>query len=223
VFGGDIKAKFRGFDIGVEYAQSNGVFDSSNRVDKDNWALDANISYALSENLRVAAGYREVRPRFVAPGYWGRIGHFVNPADLRGPYAKIQYKVSDDRNVSVKGSFFEGTGRLPTVAGGYQTNDDLVHVVAGVDYKLTDRWNLSFNYEGAFWRPRSAAFGSPTTNPIWNYFTLGVGYDLGENTSLNVLYQIIDIDNKGVGAPLNAPGAGKNRGGVAATTLSIKF
>jgi hypothetical protein len=58
--------------------------------------------------------------------------------------------------------------------------------------------------------------------PIWNYFTLGVGYNLGENASLNVLYQIIDADSKGVEA-LGAPGAGKNRGGVAATTLSIKF
>jgi opacity protein-like surface antigen len=222
VFGGDIRAKFAGFNIGVEYAQSNGVFDSSNRVDQDNWALNASVSYDLSENLSLKAGYLEVRPRFVAPGYWGRVGHFVNPSDLRGPYASVQYKVSDDLNIKVNGMFLEGTGRLPAGGGGYQTNDDLVHVVAGVDYKLTDRWNLSFNYEGAFWRPRSAAFGSPTTNPTWNYLTLGVGYNLGENASLNVLYQIIDADSKGVGA-LGAPNAGKNRGGVAATTLSIKF
>jgi len=222
VFGGDIRAKFAGFNIGVEYAQSNGVFDSSNRVDKENWALNASVSYDLSENLSLKAGYLEVRPRFVAPGYWGRVAHFVNPSDLRGPYASVQYKVSDDLNIKVNGMFLEGTGRLPTAAGGYQTNDDLVHVVAGVDYKLSDRWNLSLNYEGAFWRPRSATFGSPTTNPTWNYITLGVGYNLGENASLNVLYQIIDADSKGVGA-LGAPNAGKNRGGVAATTLSIKF
>ncbi|GBC92182.1 S-layer protein SlpA [bacterium HR15] len=222
VFGGDIKAKFRGFTVGVEYAQNNGVRDSDSVVDKENWALDANVSYAFSENLSLTAGYREVRPNFVAPGYWGRIGFAVNPADLRGPYAQVRYRFSDDLSVQAAGSFLEGTGRLPAGAGGYQTNDDLVHVVAGVDYKLTDRWNLSFNYEGAFWRPRSAAFGSPTTNPIWNYFTLGVGYNLGENATLNVLYQIIDADAKGVAA-LGAPNPGKNRGGVAATTLSIKF
>jgi len=222
VFGGDIRAKFAGFTIGVEYAQSNGVRDSDNVVDQENWALNASIGYDLTENLSLKAGYLEVRPRFVAPGYWGRVAHFVNPSDLRGPYASIQYKLSDDLNIKVNGMFLEGTGRLPTAAGGYQTNDDLVHVVAGVDYKLSDRWNLSLNYEGAFWRPRSATFGSPTTNPTWNYITLGVGYNLGENTSLNVLYQIIDADSKGVAA-LGAPNAGKNRGGVAATTLSIKF
>jgi predicted porin len=227
VFGGDIRAKFAGFNIGVEYAQSNGVFDSSNRVDKENWALNASVSYDLSENLSLKAGYLEVRPRFVAPGYWGRVGHFVNPSDLRGPYASVQYKVSDDLNIKVNGMFLEGTGRLPTLQGGYQTNDDLVHVVAGVDYKLTDRWNLSLNYEGAFWRPRSGAFtrfnpNRPTGDPIWNYITLGVGYNLGENASLNVLYQIIDADSKNV-RELRAPGADKNRGGVVATTLSIKF
>jgi polyhydroxyalkanoate synthesis regulator phasin len=222
VFGGDIRAKFAGFTISAEYAQSNGVRDSDNVVDQDNWALNASVGYDLSENLSLKAGYLEVRPRFVAPGYWGRVGHFVNPSDLRGPYASVQYKVSDDLNIKVNGMFLEGTGRLPTAAGGYQTNDDLVHVVAGVDYKLSDRWNLSLNYEGVFWRPRSATFGSPTTNPTWNYITLGVGYNLGENASLNVLYQIIDADSKGVAA-LGAPNAGKNRGGVAATTLSIKF
>jgi archaellum component FlaC len=222
VFGGDIRAKFAGFTISAEYAQSNGVRDSDNVVDQDNWALNASVGYDLSENLSLKAGYLEVRPRFVAPGYWGRVAHFVNPSDLRGPYASVQYKVSDDLNIKVNGMFLEGTGRLRTAQGGYQTNDDLVHVVAGVDYKLSDRWNLSLNYEGAFWRPRSATFGSPTTNPTWNYITLGVGYNLGENASLNVLYQIIDADSKGVGA-LGAPNAGKNRGGVAATTLSIKF
>jgi hypothetical protein len=113
VFGGDIRAKFAGFNIGVEYAQSNGVFDSSNRVDQDNWALNASVSYDLSENLSLKAGYLEVRPRFVAPGYWGRVGHFVNPSDLRGPYASVQYKVSDDLNIKVNGMFLEGTGRLP--------------------------------------------------------------------------------------------------------------
>ncbi|MEN3001663.1 MAG: S-layer homology domain-containing protein [Armatimonadota bacterium] len=222
VFGGDIKAKWRNFTLSAEYAQSNALRDDDTVVDEENWALNASLSYDFSENLSISAGYLEVRPRFIAPGYWGRVGHFVNPSDLRGPYASISYKFSEDLSFRAQGMFLEGTGRLPAGAGGYQTADDLVHVVAGIDYKLTDRWNLSFSYEGAFWRPRSPAFGSPTTNPVWNYFTLGVGYDLGENTSLNVLYQIIDADSKGVAA-LGAPNPRENRGGVAAATLSIKF
>ena len=218
VFGADLKAKFAGFNIGVEYAQSNFMRDDSNVLDQDNWALDANIGYNFSENLGLVAGYREVRPYFAAPGSWGRVGYLYNPSDLRGFYAGVNYNASQDLKVNVSGAFLEGTGR---VAGGYTGNDELIQVLAGVDYRLSDRWNLSLNYEGVFWKLGSVA-GSP--KPVWNYFTLGVGYNLGENTALNVLYQIIDTDGKGVGGALSGgPAPGKNSGAVAATTLSVKF
>lgn len=214
VFGADIKARFSGFDIGIEYAQSNFVNDTTNILDQDNWALDANIGYKFSESLGLMAGYREVRPYFAAPGAWGRIGYLYNPSDLRGPYAAVNYKASQDLNINVQGVFYEGTGRVP---GGYTTNDEVIQVLAGVDYRLSDRWNVSLNYEGAYWKVGGV-------KPVWNYFTLGVGYNLGENTALNVLYQIIDTDGKGVGVPFSGgPAPGKNSGAVAATTLSVKF
>jgi hypothetical protein len=214
VFGADVKAKFAGFNIGVEYAQSNFMRDDSNVLDRDNWALDANLGYNFSENLGLVAGYREVRPYFAAPGSWGRVGYLYNPSDLRGFYAGVNYNASQDLKVNVSGAFLEGTGR---VAGGYTKNDELIQVLAGVDYRLSDRWNLSLNYEGAYWKVGGV-------KPVWNYFTLGVGYNLGENAALNVLYQILDTDGKGVGAPFSGgPNARKNSGAVAATTLSVKF
>ncbi|BCW96463.1 MAG: S-layer homology domain-containing protein [Fimbriimonadales bacterium] len=217
VFGADVKAKFAGFTIGAEYAQSNFMNDTSNVLDSENWALDANIGYNFSENLGIKAGYREVRPYFAAPGSWGRIGYLYNPSDLRGFYAGVNYTASEDLKVNLKGTFLEGTGR---VVGGYGTDDELIQVLAGVDYRLSERWNVSLNYEGVFWKIGSIA-GSP--KPVWNYFTLGVGYNLGENAALNVLYQILDTDGKGVAAFSGGPAAGKNSGAVAATTLSVKF
>lgn len=213
VFGADVKAKFAGFNIGVEYAQSDFLNDTTRVLSKDNWALDANIGYNFSENLGVMAGYREVRPYFAAPGAWDRIGYLYNPSDLRGPYAAVNYKASQDLNINIQGTFYEGTGR---VAGGYTKNDEVIHVLAGVDYRLSDRWNVSLNYEGAYWKVGGV-------KPVWNYFTLGVGYNLGENTALNVLYQIIDTDGKGNANFSGGPAAGKNSGAVAATTLSVKF
>ena len=218
VFGADIKAKFAGFNIGVEYAQSDFLNDTSRVLSKDNWALDANLGYNFSENLGIVAGYREVRPYFAAPGSWGRIGYLYNPSDLRSFYAGVNYTASEDLKVNLTGAFLEGTGR---VANGYGTNDEVIQVLAGVDYRLSERLNVSLNYEGVFWKLGSVA-GSP--KPVWNYFTLGVGYNLGENTALNVLYQIIDTDGKGVGGALSGgPAPGKNSGAVAATTLSVKF
>jgi hypothetical protein len=225
VFGADIKAKFAGFNIGVEYAQSDFLRDTNRVLSKDNWALDANLGYNFGPNLGITAGYREVRPYFAAPGAWGRIGYLYNPSDLRGFYAGVNYTASEDLKINITGAFLEGTGRIPPPNGnGYGTSDEVIQVLAGVDYRLSDRWNVSLNYEGVFWKLGSVA-GSP--KPVWNYFTLGVGYNLGENTALNVLYQIIDTDGKG--APANAgaffggPSSGKNSGAVAATTLSVKF
>ena len=219
VFGADIKAKFAGFNIGVEYAQSDFLNDTSRVLSKDNWALDANLGYNFSENLGIVAGYREVRPYFAAPGSWGRIGYLYNPSDLRSFYAGVNYTASEDLKVNLTGAFLEGTGR---VANGYTTNDEVIQVLAGVDYRLSERLNVSLNYEGVFWKLGSSVPGSP--KPVWNYFTLGVGYNLGENTALNVLYQIIDTDGKGVGGALSGgPAPGKNSGAVAATTLSVKF
>jgi hypothetical protein len=89
VFGADIKAKFAGFNIGVEYAQSDFLRDTNRVLSKDNWALDANLGYNFGPNLGITAGYREVRPYFAAPGAWGRVGYLYNPSDLRGFYAGL--------------------------------------------------------------------------------------------------------------------------------------
>jgi predicted porin len=218
VFGADIKAKFAGFNIGVEYAQSDFLRDTNRELSSDNWALDANLGYNFGPSLGITAGYREVRPYFAAPGAWGRIGYLYNPSDLRGFYAGVNYTASEDLKINLSGAFLEGTGRVPS---GYTKNDELIQVLAGIDYRLSDRWNVSLNYEGVFWKLGSLA-GSP--KPVWNYFTLGVGYNLGENTALNVLYQIIDTDGKGTPAPFSGgPANRKNSGAVAATTLSVKF
>jgi predicted porin len=218
VFGADIKAKFAGFDIGVEYAQSDFLNGTSRVLSTDNWALDANLGYNFGPNLGITAGYREVRPYFAAPGAWGRVGYLYNPSDLRGFYAGVNYTASEDLKINLTGAFLEGTGR---VVNGYTTNDEVIQVLAGVDYRLSERLNVSLNYEGVFWKLGSVA-GSP--KPVWNYLTLGVGYDLGENTALNVLYQIIDTDGKGAPAAFRGgPNANKNGGAVAATTLSVKF
>jgi predicted porin len=218
VFGADIKAKFAGFNIGIEYAQSDFLNGTSRVLSKDNWALDANLGYNFGPNLGITAGYREVRPYFAAPGAWGRVGYLYNPSDLRGFYAGVNYTASEDLKINLTGAFLEGTGR---VANGYKTNDDVIQVLAGVDYRLTDRLNVSLNYEGVFWNLKGSGGGA---KPVWNYLTLGVGYNLGENTALNVLYQIIDTDGKGTPVPFSGgPNANKNGGAVAATTLSVKF
>jgi hypothetical protein len=59
-------------------------------------------------------------------------------------------------------------------------------------------------------------------DPRWNYLTLQLSYNLGENASLGILYQIIDANGKGV-AQLQGGPEMANRAGVAATTLRVQF
>jgi multidrug efflux pump subunit AcrA (membrane-fusion protein) len=224
VFGADIKARFAGFNIGVEYAQSDFLRDTNRVLSKDNWALNANLGYSFGPNLGITAGYLEVRPYFAAPGAWGRIGYLYNPSDLRGFYAGVNYIASQDLKINLTGAFLEGTGRarLGNNIVSYRTNDEVIQVLAGVDYRLSERFTVSLNYEGVFWNLQGSGGGR---KPVWNYFTLGVGYDLGENTALNVLYQILDTDGRGTPVPFSGGPATdrRNSGAVAATTLSVKF
>jgi hypothetical protein len=110
VFGADIKAKFAGFNIGVEYAQSDFLRDTDRELSSDNWALDANLGYNFGPNLGITAGYREVRPYFAAPGAWGRVGYLYNPSDLRGFYAGVNYTASARPEVQPHGRVPGGHG-----------------------------------------------------------------------------------------------------------------
>jgi hypothetical protein len=155
VFGADIKAKFAGFNIGVEYAQSDFLRDTNRVLSKDNWALDANLGYNFGPNLGITAGYREVRPYFAAPGAWGRIGYLYNPSDLRGFYAGVNYTASEDLKINLSGAFLEGTGRVPS---GYTKNDELIQVLAGVDYRLSERLECVAQLRGRVLEARFTAW-----------------------------------------------------------------
>jgi hypothetical protein len=219
VFGADIKGQWRKLKLNAEYSQSDFLSGDTRVIRRDNWVVDANLAYEFSNRLNAVAGYREIRPYFAAAGAWGRVGYLYRPSDLRGFYANLNYTVSDDLKFNLSGELLEGTGRAT-----YRTDDEATRLVAGVDYRLTDKWSLAFNYEGVFWKVSAATSGTPNgVKPVWNYYTLNVAYNLGQNAALNLLYQIIDTDGKGFTLLSGGPSANKNSAAAAATTLSVRF
>jgi prefoldin subunit 5 len=219
VFGADIKAKFAGFNIGVEYAQSDFLRDTNRVLSTDNWALDANLGYNFGPNLGITAGYREVRPYFAAPGAWGRVGYLYNPSDLRGFYAGVNYTASEDLKINLSGAFLEGTGR---VANGYTTNDEVIQVLAGVDYRLSDRWNVSLNYEGVFWNLQGSAGWLAQARVE----LLHARRRLQPRREHRAECAVPDYRHRRQGrwrCVQRRSCTGKNSGAVAATTLSVKF
>ncbi len=223
VLGLDVSGRWSNIRFGLEYAQSIVYEGDNRRVSRNNTASDAYAEYDFSERLGGRLGYREIQPFFIAPGNWGRIGYLYNPSDIKGSYLNLRYKASDRLNASITAEFYTGTARLRLPRRGYFSSDKLNHYQLDVSYQINPRWQLNVSYENVVWRIRSLVFGGARGRPEWNYLTLQLSYNLGENTALNILYQFIDANGKGVPQLSGGPGATGNRAGVAATTLRVQF
>lgn len=222
VFAGHLNAKlFERLNINVDYAQSDLLRGKTREVKKENWALLAGISYAFSDDLSLKVGYREVRPLFHSPGYWGRIGFWHNPTDIKGVDAAIAWRLGS-LNLDVRGGFYKGTDRPNSYIG---KDDEITHIAADLGWKATDTLKLTVSYEGVLWNLKTST--APAQKPVENYISLGVDYKLSDNAALRLLYQVVDFDSKGLGVNWFGPGIvstdNKARAGIGVAQVSVKF
>ncbi len=222
VLGLDVRGRWSGFRFGLEYAQSIVYRGSGRSVSRDNVATDVYVDYDFSERLSGRWGYREIQPFFIAPGNWGRIGYLYNPSDIKGSYLVVRYRATERLQGALTADFYTGSGKIRLPERGYQGSDRLHRYLLEATYQLHPRWQLQVAYENVAWRIRSAVFLPERGDPRWNYLTLQLSYNLGENASLGILYQIIDANGKGVSQLQGGPEMA-NRAGVAATTLRVQF
>lgn len=216
VYGGHLKANLIDrLTITADYAQSDLLLQTTNVNNTENWALLVGLGYTFSDNLSLSAGYREVRPYFATPGYWGRIGYWHNPTDIKGVDVAVAWKLGSIA-IDAKGGFYKGTNR-PAPASFVGKDDEITHIIAGVGWNATDKLNLNVSYEGVLWNLKTSANGA---KPVENYVTLGVDYKVSDNALLKLLYQVVDYDSKGVNAWL---GGGKAKAGVAVAQFGVKF
>jgi len=145
----------------------------------------------------VTAGYRYVDPLFYSPGYWGRIGNWLNPTNIQGPTFRAAYDFTPTFGVNIGGDFYNAArNRFP---GGLGTDEDVTRALLGVKWGLTKGFNLTADYEGVFWSLANArgAGGAGQFHPTEQYITFGTGYNLTSNTLLKLSYQIGDFDGHG--------------------------
>ncbi|MGQ9880330.1 MAG: S-layer homology domain-containing protein [Armatimonadota bacterium] len=214
VYGGHLKANLIDrLAITADYAQSDLLLQASNVNNKDNWALLVGLGYTFSDNLLLKAGYREVRPYFAAPGYWGRIGYWHNPTDIKGVDVAVAWKLGS-LAVDAKGGFYKGSNRPASFVG---KDDEITHIAAGVAWNASEKLNLNVSYEGVLWNLKTSGGGA---KPVENYVTLGLDYKVGDNALLKLLYQVVDFDYKNVTGWL---GGGKAKAGVAVAQFGVKF
>lgn len=221
-----------GFDIGsrlainAEYAASNVLGNSSVTGSREGLlpsdrrhAYDAKISYGLGR-LSLAAGYKQVDPFFSAPGYWGAIGRWKNPTNIKGPNVQLGFNFGEKIGLEAQAEFYNSLV-VNTTPGGPVTlstaggSNGVQHFQVGVKYNLTSTNRVDLGWEQGRYHPRGVGVS------IENYYNIGFGHSFNDNTSLKLLYQIVDYAAPSLAA--SALGSPSYKGGIAVGQVSVKF
>ncbi len=204
VFGANIAIAppVKNLSITGEWAQFKADDDThAAKIDKDNTALDAALTYAVTDTLKVKAGYKTVQQNYFAPGYWERLLWERNPSNIKGSYGDISWTGLKNLALNLRGAFYE-------IDKGPSAGDKINYYVAGVKYDLTPRIGLNLGYEYLQYKPTVGL------EDKFGYLTLGVSYGLGKDAALNLLYQNIN---------LKPGGAAEAKGDIVVTQVSVKF
>lgn len=197
VFGANTDLKFTDrINLDAEWSKTiTGVDKWSTVNGEKNNAIVGNVNYKTG-SLNLSAGYKYIDPMFYAPGYWGRIGNWVNPTNVQGPTFKADYEFSPSFGLNLGGEFFSGTRNVG--ANSLMPNDEVNRVLAGLRWDLSKNFRATLDWEGVYYGiDLGAREGVGKSHPTAQYLTIGTGYHLTENTVLKLGYQIGDFNGKG--------------------------
>jgi len=199
-----------------------GRFDTVNA--HENNAFDARVGFG-SGGLNVTAGYRYIDPLFYAPGYWGRIGNWINPTNIQGPTFRAGYDFTPGFGVNLGGDFFSAARNRAGVNGGLSRDDDIHRILVGLRWDVAKNFKTTVDWEGVYWtldgtHAGVTPGGSGSVHPTEQYITLGTGYNLTSNTLLKLNYTIGDFNGHGF---LNTPAGTHYNFNTFTTALNVKF
>lgn len=238
VYGADTKLNlFQGVKFKGEFASSllldeakiggrGGVWPSTKRN-----AYDGRLSREFGK-LDLTAGYRRIDPFFGAPGAWGNIGSWKNPTNIQGFVSNAELELTN--RLSLEGGYDAYRSVVRGVNTVVQTATDngagtgnaldnsgdtkLQHFKADLKYDLTGATTLDLGLEQVRYTDMAnARLRSASGDPRESYYNFGLGSDLGDNTTLKVLYQIVDYKNHFLVGGQDA------RGNVAVAQFQVKF
>ena len=177
--------------------------------------------------LTLKGGYQYVGPDFSAPGYWGRVGAWSNPTNVRGPVVSGKFAITPKLSFNADYEQYKaayGTNKNGSLVNSpLQQGDHLNRYQVGLNYGLTSAYGVDLGYENVQYDLRNnsgtlAAAGKPRET----YVNIGIGHTISNNASIKLLYQIVHYDDKGTGFDTTA-GGGKEDGGVAVGQFQLKF
>jgi hypothetical protein len=192
--------------------------------DDENTAFQGAIAYRARLG-QIVAGYKYIDPLFYAPGFWGRVGSWLNPTNIQGPSLMASIDLGKRLGLRLGGEYLRGARERRGV-GGLGTDDDLHRVLVGVRWDVSRDLRTEFEWEGVYWRLNSPNAGLPLlagrAHPTEQYFTLSAGYAITSGTVLKFGYQMSAFDGKN--ALFGGGGSGpRSSYNTFTTQMAVKF
>ncbi|MBV9850633.1 MAG: S-layer homology domain-containing protein [Armatimonadetes bacterium] len=181
--------------------------------------------------LGVQAGYQFVGPYFSAPGYWGKVGAWTNPTNVKGGVYLLKYPITTKLALNADYEQYKaayGTNENGSlVSSPINGRDHVNRYQVGLGYGLTSNNAVDLGYEKVQWDLRNGNGSLATSGkPTEDYVTLGIGHSFNQNTSFKLLYQIVHYNDHGTGfgSTTGLTGGDNNySGNVAVGQFSLKF
>jgi len=192
-------------------------------------STDDQIGFAVG-GLQLKGGYQYVGPQYSAPGYWGKVGAWTNPTNVRGPVVSAKFAFTPKLSLNADAQFYKaayGTNSNGTpINSPLHQNDHLNRYQVGLGYGLSSAYGVDLGYENVQYDLRNndgvlAHAGKPTES----YVNIGLGHTISNNASVKLLYQIVHYDDHGTGfdAQSEAGNNGRTDGSVAIGQFQLKF
>ena len=101
--------------------------------------------------LGVQAGYQFVGPYFSAPGYWGKIGAWTNPTNVKGPVYFLKYPITPKLALNAdyeqyRAAYGTNDNGTPVVSP-MQGRDHVNRYQVGLGYGLSSTYAVDLGYE----------------------------------------------------------------------------
>jgi len=222
VYGGTLDFALGVIKLSGDYSKSDLYYNdtSVNSSDDDEW--DVKASYG-TKVFDVYGFYREIGPKFMAPGDWGRIGIVRNPTNIKGETFGADLNLT--HSLVLKGDYEheEGDDSGYETTSFFGTGTDLDKYDVSLDYKLNSNLGLMVGYEDDRFTGMPGAF-NVGGNPEYKWTTFGISYGLSDAAKLTLQYQLSDVNNEFVLPSIYGSGTPTTyKGGLLTSQLTIKF
>lgn len=208
VWGADLALNLtRGIGLQAEYADSNlyqrgkkfRVDNGDSALDGKHTAVDARVAFGI-RTLSLTAGYKRVEPFFGAPGSWGNIGAWKNPVNIKGWIGTVGIPLA--KSLAFSGSAEEyrsiiaGIGNTPAAVLAKDDGTKITRWTAGLKFAISGSNKVDLGVENVRTRANDIINAGGNTAEQ-TFYNLGYGAALSSNSSVRLLYQIIDYRDKG--------------------------